>query len=166
MCLDGEPDVFADAVDVHGDRSSPGRELDRVAEQIGEHLENACGIERRERQRRHDPGHESDPAGRRPQPKRLHGLRHGLGRVSHLAGHRKPGGLDARHVDEIPDKPLHPGHRSLRVERRSVDDAAEHWAVIDETANAVVSRAWARADAVLAAARARADRQSAALSSL
>lgn len=50
---------------------------------------------------------------------------------------------------------------SLRVERRSVDEAAEHWAVIDETANAVVSRARARADAVLAAARARTDRQSA-----
>ena len=50
---------------------------------------------------------------------------------------------------------------SLRVERRSVDESAEHWAAIDETANAIVSRARARADAVLAAARARTDRQSA-----
>lgn len=48
---------------------------------------------------------------------------------------------------------------SLRVERESVDEAAQHWGVVDETADAIVSRARARADAVLAAARARTDRQ-------
>ena len=51
---------------------------------------------------------------------------------------------------------------SLRVEREKADDAlGDGPSVIDETADAVISKARARADAVLAAARAKVDRRSA-----
>jgi hypothetical protein len=51
---------------------------------------------------------------------------------------------------------------SLRVEREKADQVLEEVVVVDETADAVTSRARARADEVLEVARAKTDRQSAA----
>src|SRR5205085_4746440 len=50
---DGEGQLLPDAFDAHGDRPVGGRELDRVPEQVDQHLENAGGVEGDLR-----PGHE------------------------------------------------------------------------------------------------------------
>src|SRR5688572_24462232 len=71
---DRETEVLRGPLDANEDLAACRGELDGVAEQVDEHLEDARGIELRRRRRRDDLGRQRNPAGGRLRPEGIHRL--------------------------------------------------------------------------------------------
>ena len=110
---DGDAHLAPGAPRADGDAGPSRRELERVAEQIGEHLEDPLAIE---------AGLERGPAGVRSD---LDPVRRGCGlehldrfadegeQVAHCGRHQELPGLDAGDVHQVPDQAVHPRRQAL-----------------------------------------------------
>jgi hypothetical protein len=112
---DGEVQFIRDSF--YADDNSPSlrRELDRVAQNVRENLEDPRWIEGSRRGRRHDLCHERDPPRRRLGLKGVHGLRDDLSGISNLTRHREDACLDTSNVDQVSDETVHPRPRALNA---------------------------------------------------
>jgi len=113
--VDTEENLFAALFDAHDHPTAGGRELDRVVQEVAEHLKNPCGIERDGRQRWHDLRHQRHAVSRGLRLKRVHGFLHDVRRVAHFTGHREHARFNAGDVNEVPDESPHPDTGSLHA---------------------------------------------------
>ena len=101
--LDGDHHVGIDPLDARGDAPAPGRELDRVRDQVPDHLPQAVGVAGHQAGRGIEDGLYLDPTRVRRRHQRLDGRRH-HGR--HLDGAHVQAELrphDARQVEDVRD---------------------------------------------------------------
>lgn len=111
----GEAHVSANPFDMHDNFAAGRRELERVAQQIREHLEQPGGIKRDGGGRPHNLHHQRDAICGCLRQKSVHGLEHDRRRVSDAGRHRKLARVNARDVHEVSDQAGHPSGGALNT---------------------------------------------------
>ena len=112
---DGEAELVPGALAADGDCASSRGELERVGDEVGEHLKHPLVVEVGQEGALDGLELEGDPLLRRGVRERFDGLGEQRDRVAARGLESELAGVDAHDIDQIPDEPVHAGGVALNA---------------------------------------------------